>query len=396
MSADPEKPIPALALWSLCFCYFTLGIGSLSVIGLAAPMSAGLGVSEASIAFQVTAFALTYAVCAPLAQILVGDWDRLLLVVIGLGGISVGAAMCAFAPSFQVLVVARILMALGASLVGPMSSSLGASLVGPEQRGRALGIVFTGMPISTVVGVPLTAFLGVTIGWRGTMALIAGLSFFVALLVTINVPAGSRSARITPGDLISVLSDKVLAPAISLTLLQMAAIFTTYSVIGLYLTTTSGLPRDWLSFALFIFGTGGIAGNILATRLTGRFGPDRIITFSLSSLGMIFAVLALWAPPLIPAMGLFIVWAICGMMLYVPQQTRLISLKPQAQNLILALNAAALYVGMAGGSALAGFLTTRYDIAVLPLGSLILVLVALAAFWLSWRQARSTLSGEAA
>ena len=147
---------------------------------------------------------------------------------------------------------------------------------------------------------------------------------------------------------------------------------------------------------LFIFGTGGIVGNILATRLTGRFGPDRIITFSLSSLGMICAVLALWASPLIPAMGLFIVWAICGMMLYVPQQTRLIALKPQAQNLILALNAAALYVGMAGGSAVAGFLTTRYGTEVLPLGSLLLVLVALAAFWLSWRQARSTLSGEAA
>lgn len=383
----PQKTI--LALWSLSGCYFALGVASLSVIGLAAPMADGLGVSQASIAFLMTAFAVTYAIGAPSLQMLIGDWDRRLMLLMGLGGIAGGMILCAVAPSYEIVLAARVLMALGCCLIGPMSLALGASLVPPDRRGMALGIVFTGMTISTVIGIPLTAWLGSQIDWRVVMVLIGGLAAAIALLVWLVVPTGSRGQRTTPTDLMSVLSDRVLAPAISVTLFQMAGIFATYSLIGLFLSTTIGMSEDLLSPVLLIFGVGGVIGNVLATQLVGRFGPDRMIPASLIILAGIFALLGIWSPPVPIALGLLVIWAICGMMMMVPQQARLVSLRPQAQNLILALNASGLYVGMAGGSALAGIVSGRFGTGYLPLASCLMILAALAAFKLSYKRANT-------
>jgi DHA1 family inner membrane transport protein len=356
----------------------------LSVIGLAAPMATDLGVPQSNIAFLMTIFAITYAVSAPFLQMIIGDWDRRFLVLLGLGAIAAGMVMSALAGAYEGVAVARVLMALGCAVIGPISSALGANLVPPEKRGMALGIVFAGMTISTVVGVPLTTWLGTQIDWRLVMVLIAIMAGLIALLVLSTVPPGSKGQRTTPRELFTVLTDRVHAPAISVTLVQMAAQFATFALIGLFLNTTTGMAEDLIWTALLVFGLGGVVGNVLSMRLIGRYGFNRLISASLIMSAIIFAAYSIWSPPMEVSMGLIFLWAISGMMMMVPQQARLVSLKPRSQNLILALNASALYVGMAGGSALSGIVSTHYGTAYLPIGSFILTLAALAAFGFSF------------
>lgn len=386
MPPEASDAPPRLALLALSCCYFTLAVASLSVVGLLKPMAAGLAVSESAIAYLVTAFALTYAVCAPVIQVIVGDWDRRVLILIGLGLIGCGSLITAFGEVYSVTVTGRFVMAAGAAVVGPMASAAGAALVPASRRGAALGRVFAGLTIAAVLGVPITAWLGAQIGWRATLVVIAGLAAAVALAVCLTVPGGARGTRSSARMVLGVLTDRTLAPALSVTLFQMAGQFATYAVVAVYLTQRFGMSGDLLPAALFTYGVGGVLGNILATRLVDRFGPDRLILGSLSMIGLVFlAQLVIPATPVI-AFALMLVWAISGMVLFAPQQVRLMALAPERGTLLLALNGAGLYVGMAGGAALSGLLLERVGVSVLPAASAILISAAIIGYLLSRRQ----------
>ena len=390
---SPNAP-PPFALTALSGCYFTLAVGSLSVVGLLDPMSEGLGVSKSQIAYLVTAFALTYAVMAPVLQILVGDWDRKRLLLLGLGAIGLGSLITAVAPGYGLGAVGRIVMAIGAAVAGPMASAAGAALVQPEQRGAALGKVFAGMTLATVLGVPLTAFAGSVIGWRATLVLIAGLAGVVALAVAVKVPPGGRGERSNPTVVLHTLIDPVLAPAISVTFFQMAAQFATYAVIAAYLADRFAIGEAILPFALFTFGIGGILGNWIATRLGDSLGPSRLIKISLGMTAVVF--LGLQMSPDHPALAFIALgaWSVAGMLLFAPQQARLISLQPDRANLLLALNGSAIYLGMAGGAALSGILYASSGSEWLALVSAVLVMLALASGLLSERALKGQRTSE--
>ena len=155
---------PAGALIALGVAYFILGTGSLAVVGLVQPMALSLDVTPAAVANLVTAFALAFAVTAPLAQVLFGRHPRRTLLLTGLAIMSLAALAGALATTYWVLLVSRVVAGAGAALVGPMASAIGAGLVPPERQGRALAIVFGGMTLAVVLAVPMAAWLGVLLG----------------------------------------------------------------------------------------------------------------------------------------------------------------------------------------------------------------------------------------
>ncbi|MEM7060951.1 MAG: MFS transporter [Pseudomonadota bacterium] len=374
----PQSP-PPFALTALSGCYFILAVASLSVVGLLDPMAEGLQVSKSRIAYLVTAFALTYAVMAPVLQILVGDWDRRRLLLLGLGAIGLGSLIMALAPGYGLAAAGRVVMAVGAAVAGPMASAEGAALVPPERRGAALGKVFAGMTLATVLGVPLTAFAGTVIGWRATLIVIAGVAGLVALAVATKVPAGGRGQKSDAKAVIETLVNPVLAPAIGVTLFQMAAQFVTYAVIAAFLADRFAIGETLLPLALFTFGIGGILGNLLATRLSDRLGPAKLIQISLAVTMGVFICLQLAPSNKAVAFILMGAWSIFGMMLFAPQQARLISLAPERTNLLLALNGSAIYLGMAGGAALSGMLYAKTGSDGLAWVSCVLVVMAMVA-----------------
>jgi len=365
--------------------YFALGIGSLSVVGLVVPMADDLAVSRGTIAFLVTVFALTYALAAPLVQVLFGQQDRRTLLTAGLCVIAVGLLLCAVSTSYFMVSTGRTLMALGAAFVGPMTSASAAALVPAARRGSALGIAFAGLTLATVVGVPLSNWLGDSIGWRWVMVAIAAFVLLEASLVRLLVPSSRAPNAVNFSSIIGVMSDRLLAPTLTVTLFQIAGQFCTYSLIGLYLIEVFNVPPATVPLALFLYGLGGIAGNIIAVKLTDRLGYDRMIWISLLGLFIVMACI-----PYLPkftafAIGAMFVWSTMGLMLFAPQQTRLVTLDGPRSNLLLALNSSAVYLGMAGGAAVSGVVYEAAGAGSLPLFSLGFVSLAIASFWLSRR-----------
>ncbi|WP_424811260.1 MFS transporter [Roseococcus sp. YIM B11640] len=365
---------PRSVLLSLASAYFVLGVSSLAVVGLVPPIANDLHVAPASVALLVTAFALTYAVVSPLSQMVIGHWERRSLILTGLGLMAAGLLGSGLAPDYPTLFVARMVMAAGAVLIGPMASATAASLSRPEERGAALGAVFGGMTLATVIGVPASGWMGSFVGWRETMGVLAVVAVAAAVWVRLAVPGASRGQRSSLADMREILGDRIVASAIGVAMFQMAAQFATYALIGAYLTEVFRMPASWVPLGLAIFGIGGVVGNAMASRLMLKVAPVRMVGIGLVALGACMAAFLVAPPWAWLALLLMLLWAISGMSPIAAGQAWLLQLAPG--NLVLALNAAAMYVGIAGGSALSGLTYTLAGAAALPLASLLTVGIA--------------------
>ena len=369
-----------LALLSLAAAYFAMGTTSLLVVAVSAPLAHDLEVSPAAVANLLTIFALTFAVAAPLAQVLFGQLQRRLLLMAGLAVLSVATGLAALVDGYWQLFALRVAAGAGAALVGPMASAIGAGLVRQEQQGRALALVFSGMMLATVLGVPLAAWLGGWLGWRWVFLIFGAAGLAATVSVAAMVHDRSHGAAVTLPGLLRVLTTRSTGMSVATTLLQMAAQFATYALIVPFVIERMGGTQAWAVAILFAFGVGGLVGNVVAGSMADRLGPDRTIWTSFAGLAVVFALLLAAPPYAWIALALAIPWAVTGTMFQAPQQKRLVGLSPDARGLLLACNASALYVGMAAGSFLAGVAYESLGIAVLPAISLGLMGAAALAF----------------
>jgi MFS transporter, DHA1 family, inner membrane transport protein len=376
-AAQAPAAFPTRALWSLSLSYFIVGTSSLSVVGLVKPMADGLGVPVSLIAILVTVFALTFAVAALVGQMLGGGLPPKRLMLGGFAVLAAGTILSAFAPNYAVMVASRMLMAIGAAVIGPVASALGGSLVPPEKRGAALAIVFSGMTVATVAGVPITNFTGTMVGWREALLLIALAGLLSAALIWHVVPEGVERPAPTLTDFKRLLSRPPIAWALLATLLHMACQFVTYALIGPLLVERYSFELAFVPLGLFVYGFGGVAGNALSGALADRLGAGRVTTGCLTM--MIALLLLIWVMPPWPVtvVVLMAVWSTVALAFFAPNQMHLVAHAGPAAGLVLALNASALYVGMSAGAALSGVLYEFAGPSILPLGSAIVAALAL-------------------
>ncbi len=361
-----------LALLSLAAAYFTVGTASLLVVAVAAPLAAELRVSPSAVANLLSVFALTFAVSAPLAQVLLGHFQRRHLLLVGLATLSAATGLSAIANGYWPLFALRVAAGMGAALVGPMASAIGAGLVREAQQGRALALVFTGMMLATVLGVPLAAWLSGWLGWQAVFLIVGLTGAAATVAVAALVRDRGRGAPVTFPGLWRVLTTRRSGMSVATTLLQMAAQFATYALIVAFIVERMGGSQAWAVVVLFAFGVGGLAGNVLAGFMADRLGADRTIATSFSGLALVFALLLVAPAEPAVALAIAIAWAVAGTLFQAPQQKRLIGIDPEARGLLLACNASALYIGMALGSFLAAVVYKWMGIAALPAVSLAL------------------------
>lgn len=374
-----------LALWALSLAYFTMGTASIAVVGLVNTMATDLGVSRPDIAVLITVFAITFAIAAPLLQVAAGRLPRRTLLLAGLGVLATGCLLSALAPTHAGVVAARVLMALGAAAVGPVASGLGAGLVPAERQGQALAVVFGGMTLASVLGLPLTAWLGAQLGWRLMFGALALLGVLTALTITVLVSDRHPAPAISLASFGQVFRQPAAAWAVAMSVCHMSAQFALFALVAPFLQERFGVGPGQLSLALLLGGLSGVAGNLLAGRLGDRLGAAR--SLQVSVLGMGCAAVALLLLPGLPWLGLaaYCAWSLAGMGFYAPQQKRLIGLAPDLRNLLLALNASALYVGMSVGSAAGSQAWLHLGPGSLPGVALVFIGCSLAAFLLSRR-----------
>lgn len=357
---------------------FAVGTSAYVTSGVLPDVAAELDVSVAAAGQLTTAFALSYALGAPLLAVLTGRWERRTLLVAALLVAAAGNLLCALAPTYPLLVGARVVGALGAAVFTPGATVVATQLNPPEHRGRAVAAVFGGITLALVVGVPAGSLLGEPLGYRGVFALVGALCLLGALAVRALLPRVDPPPAVGLRARLAVAADSRVLAVLAVTVLNLVAVMCVYTYIAPLLDATAGVAGSGLGLLLLAYGVGALAGNAAGGRLADRFGSARPLVVVLPVFTAIMATFPLTATT-VPgaAVALFLLGGV-GWTTNAPIQSRLITLSPAGSGLLLSLNASAIYLGAGLSGVVGGLLITLVGVTAMPPVAAVLGLLSLA------------------
>jgi MFS transporter, DHA1 family, inner membrane transport protein len=362
-TVDSAARSHATLLNALAFGNFIVGMGAFMVIGLLTPMAYAFHISKADAAMTMTVYAISYAIASPLLVAATGTIDRRTLLISSLAIFVLACAFSALAESPATLFAARILAAIGAGLFTPSTSAVAVSVSEPSARPAALAKVFSGLTFSQVLGVPVGGYLGFKFGWHSAFWAVTLLGLLGLLVLYRLVPRALAFQPTSLAALVKVLSTPAQVVAVLFTTTFMGAIYVVYTFLSPLVELRLAMGGDGVALILIAAGVGAVLGNLLGARLTRALGAYRALLLLALLQVLLLPTMTLVPFGLVSGLILTVVWSTCGWSVMVPQQMRLVSLAPQAQGVVLALNAAAIYVAASLGSALGGQVFTRSGLA---------------------------------
>jgi predicted MFS family arabinose efflux permease len=333
---------------------FVIGMGAFVVIGLLDPLADDLAMTTSEAGWVMTTYALSYALLSPILVSMTGTLGRRRVIATGLALFTLAQLVMALAPDTAWVFSARVLAAAGAGIVTPVAAAVAAGVSAPENRAKALSTVFIGLTLAQVLGVPVGSFIAYTYGWRVAFGIVVLLALPCLWLIWTRVPKGLSFQPVTLADLKRILRNGPIMLAVLFTASFLAAIWVVYTYLAPLLTEIMGWGRDGITLALLVFGIGAVVGNVLGGILADRIGPAR--TLALLATTQIFW-LSLYSYMPFPAwlmLTFIFLQAVCGWSFMAGQQARLVGLAPESAPVVLSLNAAAIYIGAALGSAIGG------------------------------------------
>jgi len=374
------------ALWALSLAYFIQATGSLSVAGSLAPISHEWGLSDGQSARLLSIFGLTFALGAPLAQVVFGKLMRRTQVLAGMLVFGLGACIFAVSPNYSWLVISRVVMGLGASLIGPVLVALGSELVAQKERGSAIATILLGVSLASMVGIPLAAWIANAWGARQLFMLVALWSLLTAAGVWLYVPNVVRGVDIRLRQLGQVLLDgKSLAAFL-------VVFFITSGVYDMYAFLSPMIRDRWhgdasaISIALTVIGVAGIVGNLFVGRAARVYSAERLLIVGLLLLVADMAMIILLPGKLILLYLLLVLWAFSTDLLWPTQQRRIVEISsPATRSISLALTSAFMFCGIGFGSAVASWLYPLFGFYGVMISSVLFLLLALTSLGVSER-----------
>jgi len=349
---------------------FAIGAEGFVISTLLPAISADTGVTLPQAGYLVLAYAVAYAISAPVLATLTGTAARRNVLVTAALVFAVGAVGASFANGYWPLLASRVLMAAMAGLYAATAQATAVTMSEPAHRARAIAVVVGGTSLSVALGAPIGGLIAGLVGWRGTYLFIAALGIVAAIAIYALLPSHLRGERRTLRERLSVLSLPGVVPALLTTFFYMVGPFATFIYLSPLTTSGIGLDKAWLPAVMLAFGVGAAIGNTLGGQLADRVGADRTVVFSAIFNAVFLAFLSV-VPHLdaglrVPLyIGLMVPWGIVAWTFLPAQVSRLVSLAGGAAPLVLSLNGSALYLGTAGGALLGGQILTHgtvYDL----------------------------------
>ncbi|WP_282265989.1 MFS transporter [Stenotrophomonas sp. PS02298] len=384
-----SRGIP-LALLALTLGAFAIGTTEFVIVGLIPTIAADLHVSLPSAGLLVSLYALGVAVGAPVLTALTGRVPRKALLVALMLLFTVGNLIAWMAPGYGSLIVARVLTGLAHGVFFSIGSIIATSVVPKDKAASAIAIMFTGLTVALVTGVPLGTFIGQHLGWRATFLAVAALGVIALLGSLLFVPRDlPRSAPATFGQQFAVLAQPRLLLVYAMTALGYGGTFLSFTFLASILQDVSGFSVNAVSAVLLVYGVSVAIGNLWGGRLADRRGPIPALTLIFGLLALVLLVLTFtaynrWLVLLtVLALGAVAFGNVPGLQVYVVKQAQ--RFVPEATDVASGLNIAAFNIGIALGASLGGLVVDHIGLMHTPWIGALVVLGALALTVLSGR-----------
>ena len=346
-----------LPLIALAVSAFAIGTTEFVVMGLLPQMAADLGVSIPSAGLLVSGYALGVVIGGPLLAMATARLPRKTVLLVLMGVFVLGNLLCALAPNYETLMVARVIAALAhGSFFG--AGAVVARHIAPEGKGaQAIALMFTGLTVANILGVPLGTLLGQALGWRATFWAVVILGVASLLIIARNIPS---LHELTPPRLrqeLRVLRQPQVLLAMAMTVFGFGGIFTVFTYIVPILTSEAHLGESAISWVLVLFGLGATGGTLLGGHLADwKLMPA--LGVALASLCAFFLLFAGFMHlPAFAVASVFLIGFI-GFLGGPGLQARSVQQASEAPLLASTLNQSAFNLGNAGGAWLGASLLT--------------------------------------
>ncbi|RKP47178.1 MFS transporter [Pararobbsia silviterrae] len=339
---------------------FAVGTDAFVIAGVLPSIASSLRVSLAAAGQMVTIFSLAYALSAPITGALSAAWYRRTALTAGLLLLVVGNILTAIAPTFGLALASRVVAAIGAGLYTGTASATAAALAGPERRGQAIAIVVLGMTLSLVLGAPLGTAISTIWNWRVTLCAVAGVGGLAGATVFARIPALREVAGIGLSARLAPLRDRHVMRMLLRALLVFIGIFIPYTYISaIYARATTADPR-LLSGLLLCFGVASTVSNLVAGRLSDRWGPRRVLVAGSLGLVAVFANMPWMSASPMPALLAAFLAGLFSFSQTTPQQHWMLSQAPRGtQSVVTSLYQATLYLGVSLSGAIGAYFMQR-------------------------------------
>jgi len=372
-----------IALLALTLSAFAIGTTEFVIVGLLPTVAADLSISIPSAGLLVSLYALGVAIGAPVLTALTGKLPRKALLLSLMALFTAGNLLAWQAPSYESLVAARILTGLAHGVFFSIGSTIATGLVPREKAASAIAIMFTGLTVALVTGVPLGTFIGQHFGWRETFLAVSALGVVAFIGSALFVPR--NIAHTPPASLLQqakVLAEPRLLLVYAKTAIGYGGTFIPFTFLAPILTDISGFSVSAVGWVMLVYGVSVAAGNLWGGKLADRLGPIPALRIIFALLAAVLLLLQFTAPYPWLALATVLLWGavafgnVPGLQVYVVKQAERFT--PQAVDVASGLNIAAFNLGIAGAAWAGGLIVTHWGLQHTPWIGTLVVLVSLA------------------
>lgn len=344
-----------IALLALTISAFAIGTTEFVIVGLLPTIAQDLGVNLPSAGLLVSLYALGVAIGAPVLTALTGKVPRKTLLLTLMVLFTLGNLLAWKAPGYETLVIARILTGLAHGVFFSIGSTIATSLVPKEKAASAIAIMFTGLTVALVTGVPLGTFIGQHFGWRETFLAVSALGLVAFVGSLLYVP--STIAHSKPASLlqqVQVLGQPRLLLVYAMTAVGYGGSFIAFTYLAPILQQVSGLGANAVGLVMLVYGVSVAFGNIWGGKLADQRGPVAALKLIFLLLAAVLLLLTFTAPHPVLVVITVLLWGavafgnVAGLQVYVVRQAE--HFTPRAVDVASGLNIAAFNLGIAGGA----------------------------------------------
>lgn len=371
-----------LPLFALTIAAYAIGTTEFVIVGLLPTVASDLAITLPLAGLIVSIYALGVTFGAPILTALTGRIGRKPL-LLGLMALFVlGNLTAAFAPTYGMLLVGRVLSAFAHGVFFSVGATIAADLVPEDRRASAIAMMFMGLTVAIVTGVPLGTLIGQTFGWRSTFLAVSGLGLVAFLGILALLPANlPKAATASLMDQVRVLGSGRLLLVYAMTAFGYGGTFVTFTYLAAMLQEITGFSESSVSLVLVLYGVAIALGNLFGGRLADR-DPAKALARLFGLQALVLVALGFTAPYAIAALitlaalGFLSFANVPGLQLYVVQLAK--RHRPGAVDVASALNIAAFNLGIATGAWIGGMVVASpLGLAATPIVGAVLVGLAL-------------------
>ncbi|MBT2428995.1 MFS transporter [Streptomyces sp. ISL-112] len=339
-----------LGVVALALGTFTVVTSEMLPVGLLTPMGESLRVSEGVAGLTLTITGLVAAVSSPVLVSMLGRTDRRMALCALVAVLVIGNLGAAWAPNFGIMVVARILVGIGMGGVWAIAAGLAVRLVPAKSVGPATSLVFSGIAVASVLGVPAGTYLGAAAGWRSAFLAAAGLGLVVLVAAAVLLPRLPAERAIPLGGVMGLFGNAQVRTGLIVVGFVVTGHFAAYTYIRPVLEDVSGVGAGMIGTLLLVYGVAGVAGNFLAGAGAARSPRKTLLVISAVMAATVIALPWLGGSVALAAV-LMVVWGLSYGGVSVSTQTWILLASPGAREA-----ASSLFVGVFNGAIALGAL----------------------------------------